>query len=238
MQNLLPPDLFSSLGLPTPPPYEPVWKEENLPPVYMNSQSSFELMKRTSVLILAHSGFDSTLINAVTSEQALDCFAEIACNYFMGLIQTLRLYMDRFGTTMSVRDILLHVLSENGIQDIDNMDGYIKQDVFRHGKKLQDLRKRLEAAYNELENGDAEMQDDIQIESHYDQIITGNLFDDLGVDFLNLKDAGLDFKNVLYLTRFPFRSGTRRPKSLSMQGYAVACCLMMRLLIRVYCPLT
>lgn len=48
------------------------------------------------------------------------------------------------------QEILLHALDLNGVQDLERLDVYIKDDIERYGTKLEDCHRRLKRFLTEL----------------------------------------------------------------------------------------
>ncbi|CAG8594724.1 13024_t:CDS:2, partial [Racocetra fulgida] len=68
---------------------------------------------------------------------ALTILTEVAQDYFLNLSKTLRAYMDDYSKKMT---------PENGVSSVKNLESYIHDDIQRYGTKLQDIKRRLEAA--------------------------------------------------------------------------------------------
>jgi hypothetical protein len=50
----------------------------------------------------------------------------------------------------NLQEILLHALDLNGVQDLERLDVYIKDDIERYGTKLEDCHRRLKRFLAEL----------------------------------------------------------------------------------------
>jgi hypothetical protein len=50
----------------------------------------------------------------------------------------------------NLQEILLHALDLNGVQDLEKLDVYIKDDIERYGTKLEDCHRRLKRFLAEL----------------------------------------------------------------------------------------
>ena len=48
------------------------------------------------------------------------------------------------------QELLLHALDLNGVQDLERLDVYIKDDIERYGTKLEDCHRRLKRFLAEL----------------------------------------------------------------------------------------
>lgn len=135
-------------------PFQYTHSEENLPPAVLNSDATAHVMKQTCTWIAAHVGYDSA------SAQTMHTLNDLAQQYMIHLGKTLKQYMDR-REERSASDVLLHVLNENGVSDPVVLDSYIRQNVVRHGEKLQRLRQKLESALNYLQK-----EEDVDMEQN------------------------------------------------------------------------
>ena len=188
---MLSPDLIESLEIEPPPPFKPLWNENDLPLPIINMKSSGQIMKRSCVWLLSHIGFDGA------SDQALSCLTDIAMHYFSNLSKCISGLVEKYLGVLSSEEILLETLALNGIPNPEDLETYLRLDIVRHGRRLESLRMKMDSAYKFLETGeDMDHLDDIKFESHNEQIISGNFFEDMGLDFLNLKDIGLDIRSV------------------------------------------
>ncbi|ORY39389.1 hypothetical protein BCR33DRAFT_788396 [Rhizoclosmatium globosum] len=101
---------------------------------------------------------------------ALAILNDIGIQYMQNLGKTLRLYVDKEDQTLSHEDILKRTLQVNGVENANKLDLYVRNDIQRYSVKLFDLKKKLS--------------------------LIGNFLEDLGVDFLNLKDLGIDVTSI------------------------------------------
>ncbi|KAJ3190884.1 Transcriptional activator spt7 [Irineochytrium annulatum] len=102
------------------------------------------------------------------------------------------------GKILAKEDILELALQANGVESPDKLFTYIRFDVERYGLKLRDLQRRLESAYSELlqVTGQANNTDDMDLDDAEEQIISGNFFEDMGIDVLHLKELGIEISSV------------------------------------------
>ncbi|KAJ3046126.1 Transcriptional activator spt7 [Rhizophlyctis rosea] len=181
---------------PPPPPFQPyraTRDESTLPPLVMNNISAGNSLRHIATMHLAHAGFEAG--NAI----AIATLTDAAEQYFLNIGRTMRVYLDKFGKAFTPETILTHVLRENGIDAASHLDTFMRVDIQRHGAKLVDLRKKLDYAYKDMVRTRSDQEvadDDFQDEDAQEQIMSGNFFGDLGVDFLNLGELGLGFTNV------------------------------------------
>ncbi|KAJ2984980.1 Transcriptional activator spt7, partial [Globomyces sp. JEL0801] len=155
-------DLDSVTALPVSTPYTRVYPREALPKPLVTFESSIGLAKQVSGHILAHTGFDSV------TDSALSTFADIFMELLFTAGKTMRAYMDEHGNDMTIEEILSLVLVELGILDCGELQKYINHELVGFGKKLYDLRRKLESAWTEFgqliksadEEGDVQLDED------------------------------------------------------------------------------
>ncbi|XJO77614.1 hypothetical protein BDV3_002171 [Batrachochytrium dendrobatidis] len=173
-------------------PYHPLWKREDLPPATINQHTARAILRKMCSVIIAHAGFDGVC------ESALASITDVALHYFSNLGRTLRVYMDKYSRSLSLEVILLHTLNANGIENHVFLETYIQNDVLGLGTKLTDIRRKLDTAFAQLSRSADHMtaDDDVVFEESQDQIISGNFFQDMGIDLLGLKDFGIDITSI------------------------------------------
>ncbi|KAJ3368610.1 Transcriptional activator spt7 [Kappamyces sp. JEL0680] len=179
--------------------YSKCWPEEELPAFHLTSSSCSHLSRRSCALVLAHGGFDGA------SQSSLTALSDLLGEVLLTAGRTVKAFCDHYGSSMSDAEILFHTLAELGIKNPSTLQSYIDHDVIRYGKKLSDLRSRMEAAWTAFEMDEfstmpvSKDAEDIDFESHADGIMSGNFLDDMNVDFMNLREIGLDIKIPLKL---------------------------------------
>ncbi|KAJ3409100.1 Transcriptional activator spt7 [Chytridiales sp. JEL 0842] len=157
------------------------------PKLVIGEPAAESVLKQITGQMLAHSGFDSS------QSAALCLLTDIGIQYFLNLGKTLRLYLDKYQSKMSFESILLLALQANGVNEPSELDQYIKGDIIRYGLKLYDTKRRLDSAYKFMQASSGDNAgEDINLDEMGDYFASGNLFEDLGVDFMNFKDLGLD----------------------------------------------
>ncbi|RKO84709.1 hypothetical protein BDK51DRAFT_32815, partial [Blyttiomyces helicus] len=202
--------------------YQSSRDDSTLPPLAIDSRVGAGNLKQVTGMMLAHAGFDGTSIPFISAldpnfeftpaptilfahlplaatDSSISSLTDAAIHHLMNLGRTLRVYMDRFGSSMPPTDMLLHAFRENGGGTIEALDTHIRHDVERYGGKLADLRVRLDGMYYDmLQNPDDQevADEDIEIENESEGIISGNFLEELGIDVFNLKDFGLDLTSV------------------------------------------
>jgi transcriptional activator SPT7 len=129
--------------LPASDAYAQTWKQCNLPPFLLNDDTALHLVNKSCGMILSHQGFDGT------SSLALATLSDIMVQLLITAGKTIKAFTDQFGNEMNMEEILVHSLEELGVQDPIELQHYINHDVVRYGRKLRDLRRRLDFAWND-----------------------------------------------------------------------------------------
>ncbi|KAJ2742059.1 Transcriptional activator spt7 [Coemansia sp. BCRC 34301] len=160
-------------------------------PFRLDAFSARQLLQRTSAFMLAHVGFESATTSALTT------LSDFFMDFIANLGRTLRTYSDKHGRTMSAEAILAHSLYANGVEDLSELEYYMRGEVGKHSNKLQDLQKKISKAYQDTmsdgRSGTAPLPDAFALESG-EAFITGSMngLGDLGDDFFGFKELGLD----------------------------------------------
>lgn len=101
-------------------------------------------MQRSVTKLLAHAGFEGA------HESAFGVITDIALDYMTNVGKMLRSYSDDYGRRMSSEEIIMHVLFENGVENISDLETYIRDDIERYGYRLEELHRKLETSYQDL----------------------------------------------------------------------------------------
>lgn len=122
----------------------------------IGSDGAAKILGHRVQLVLAHAGFEGS------QRSASDVVTDVAGEFFMNLGRTLRSYVDRFAREMSVEELMLHTLYENGGADVRTLESYVRDDVQRHGHKMAELLRKLRTSYREtLSTTDLVMADEV-----------------------------------------------------------------------------
>ncbi|KAI8845652.1 hypothetical protein BJ741DRAFT_585434 [Chytriomyces cf. hyalinus JEL632] len=174
--------------------YRPTVKREQLQADFcLDRQSAEALMGQFTSRLLIHTGFDSV------HRSAMALMNDIGIQYMTNLGRTLRLYLDKKNQTLSSEEIVQHSLQVNGVDTVNELDLYMRNDIHRYGTRLSDLKRRLALLYKSLlESGnlDPEGASDFKLGEIDAQVMSGHFVNELGVDFLNLKDLGIDVSTI------------------------------------------
>ncbi|KAI0312192.1 hypothetical protein OF83DRAFT_1250680 [Amylostereum chailletii] len=139
--------------------------------------------------ILEHAGFQGT------SKMALDVMSSITAEYLHNVGRTFRFYTDKYCNSMTSEEIILHSLFESGVTGVHELERYIKDDVVRQGNRLNDLEKKVVNAYQEVTSN--EIVDDDALFANEDEegedsaFVMGQFTEDIGEDFLGLRELGI-----------------------------------------------
>jgi transcriptional activator SPT7 len=139
--------------------------------------------------ILEHIGFQGS------SQLAVDALSGITVEYLANVGRTFRFYLDKYSNTMTSEEIILHSLFESGVSRIQNLERYITDDIVRHGNRLNDLEKKIVNVYQEFTSAEA-IDDDTLFANEDDEeeesaFVMGQFTDDIGEDFLGLRELGI-----------------------------------------------
>lgn len=139
--------------------------------------------------ILEHVGFQGS------SQLALDVFSGITMEYLSNVGRTFRFYLDKYSNIMTSEEIILHSLFESGVSRIAALDKYISDDIRRHGNRLSELEKKITNVYQEFTATEA-LDDDALFANEDDEeeesaFVMGQFTDDIGEDFLGLRELGI-----------------------------------------------
>jgi transcriptional activator SPT7 len=94
---------------------------------------------------------------------------------------------------MSSEELILHTLFEHGAPDVQTLERYITDDVERYGNKLSELERKLQVAYQEqLENEADALEDDQLFNEEGDALMTMDFGELTGEDFFGFGALGLD----------------------------------------------
>lgn len=186
---------------------EEVILDANAPPFNLNDECAALVGEKVVAKVLAHVGFEASQVNAF--DTMTDVFGEIMMNFG----KTLRMYMDRQHEKMKPEEMTLHTLLENGIEDVGDLESYIKDDIVRMSSKLGDLQKKLETAFQEIMYGanEGEAIEEDALFDREEEFVTGNFTEEMGEDFFGFKELGLDKELGMVNLSVPMRLFHGRP---------------------------
>ncbi|KAF8608459.1 hypothetical protein BDV93DRAFT_487136 [Ceratobasidium sp. AG-I] len=169
---------------PEEPEPEPI-PRPTIPGLTLGEDSGAQCLHRVSSTILEHAGFEGS------SQVSLNVLQHVVADYIMNVGRTFRFMSEKFGRNMNNEQIILHSLAEHGISEVQDLERYIKDDVERYGSRLQDLERKLVQAYDEQTEA-AAIEDDELFDEDNDALVMGGFTEELGEDFLGLRELGLE----------------------------------------------
>ncbi|CAO1631964.1 unnamed protein product [Parajaminaea phylloscopi] len=159
-------------------------------------------------LLIGNVGFEATHTRPV------DILNSVAEEFLLSLGRTLRLYIDRYGNSMSSEEILLHTLHSTSSMQAADLDRYVYDDTSRYQNRLQDLREKLEASWKErVAIGEERLmteEDARFFGEESEDLVAGNLPSALDDDFFGFKAMGLDQELGMSNMQVPLRLLQRR----------------------------
>jgi transcriptional activator SPT7 len=162
-----------------------------------NKDVAAAAMKRAVSKIAMHNGFE------VTELSALDALGEIAADYMTKLGRSLVTYMEDYNE-MACEHKVLTTLRENGIESLLSLDSYARDDIERHGTRLQDLRRKLTSFMADLLRPGLTEFTDTQFGDDSEQFLSGDFSMEIGDDFFGFRELGLDKELGLLTSSVPF----------------------------------
>lgn len=155
----------------------------------ISAESAREHAEYNVRMVLAHQGFEGGHRSAV--DTLTDALGEFLGN--MG--RMLRIYSDRYASSMSSEEMILHTLQETSGADVLTLENYIRNDVERYGSKMSDLLRKLRSSYKEQFNLSTErgvIEDEALFADNGEALVAGNFAEDLGDDYFGFRELGLD----------------------------------------------
>ncbi|KAJ1022251.1 hypothetical protein NDA13_005164 [Ustilago tritici] len=157
----------------------------------ISAESAREHASYNVRLILAHQGFEGG------HRSAVDVLTDTLGEFLGNMGRMLRLYADRYATSMSAEEMILHTLQETQGTEVAGLENYIKNNVERYGSKMSDLLRKLRSSYREqftlsTERGRGVIEDEALFADNGEALVAGNFAEGLGDDYFGFKELGLD----------------------------------------------
>ncbi|KAG5635234.1 hypothetical protein H0H81_011966 [Sphagnurus paluster] len=156
--------------------------------VEMGEESAAGCVDWMTGKVLEHAGFQGS------SQAALSVLAGVTSEYLLNVGRTIKFLCDKYSTTMTPEEIILHTLFESGTSKIQDLERYISDDVERYGARLLDLEKKLVTAYRESSSTEV-LEDEGLFEEEDEEeagaLAIGDFADALGEDYLGLRELGI-----------------------------------------------
>ncbi|EGG10960.1 uncharacterized protein MELLADRAFT_92359 [Melampsora larici-populina 98AG31] len=162
-------------------------------------EAGYQAMKQLVTLLVTHAGFDAT------HSGALNCLTEIAIQYLSNIGRTLHFFADRASATLSASEMIQQTLRANGINGLDLLEAYVRDDVGKYGNKLKELFRKVEAGYGPAGLAGKAFGDDDLFARDGEALVTGEFTNELGEDFFGLRELGLDAELGMSALRIPSR---------------------------------
>lgn len=175
---------------------------------HLNRKEARSRLAERVGLLIGNVGFEAFQARPV------DILNSVAEEFLLSLGRTLRLYVDRYGSSMTSEEILLHAMHATSSMQASDLDRYVYDDTFRYQNRLQDLREKLEASWKGRvaigEERLATEEDARFFGEESEDLVAGNLPSALDDDFFGFKALGLDQELGLANLQVPLRLLQRR----------------------------
>lgn len=169
------------------------------------------------------------------SKSAMDTLSCLAEDYLYNVGRTLKFMCDQYGKSMTTevyaflislcmqmaytnaQEIVMHTLFESGVSKIQDLEGYIQDDIIRYGTRLEDLDRKMVIGYADVAAAFAlGLNDDVMFDEDEGEddgaFVMGGFADAFGEDFLGLRELGIADEHGLASLTVPRRllKGRRR----------------------------
>ncbi|WWC89960.1 uncharacterized protein L201_004889 [Kwoniella dendrophila CBS 6074] len=151
----------------------------------MGEEQAVLQLKKSSAALLAHNGFEGA------NEAALDLFTRVAVDHISNMGRTFRLLIDGFSNRMTSEEIILHALHENGQIETQDLEAHLKDEIERESVKVTEMQRKIRQAFKEVTTAPV-IDNDMLLANNGEMLLDGNFADELGEDFLGLRDLGID----------------------------------------------
>ncbi|WVQ71731.1 hypothetical protein IAR50_001272 [Cryptococcus sp. DSM 104548] len=168
-------------------------------------------MRMCTAGMLARAGFEGA------NEGALDLFTRVATDHLERLGRTFRLLMDGFSQKMPPEELILHALHENGQVQTRDIETHIKDDIQREDVKIKEMHKKMRQAFYEVTSAPV-IEDDQMFADDGEMLLDGNFAEELGEDFLGLRELGIAGENGMSSLSVPQSLFYGRKKRMAEQG--------------------
>lgn len=151
-----------------------------------NKEVAFAALKKSMAKIAMSTGFEET------ETMAIDSLTQIAGEFLGKLGQSVALWMEGSQPgEMSMENILLTVLEENGIEMAPDLTSYIQEDIEKQTQRLLDQKKKLTVFLADLLRPTGELTDN-EFKDGSEQFVTGDFSEEVGDDFFGFKELGIE----------------------------------------------
>ncbi|GAC96067.1 hypothetical protein PHSY_003646 [Pseudozyma hubeiensis SY62] len=140
-------------------------------------------------MMLSHAGFEGG------HRCAVDTITDALGEFLGNMGRMLRIYSDRYASSLSAEEMILHTLQECGNFSVASLENYIRNDVERYGTKMSELLRKLRSSYREQFNMSTErgvVEDEALFADNGEALVAGGFAEDLGDDYFGFRELGLD----------------------------------------------
>ncbi|WVO13938.1 hypothetical protein L204_101563 [Cryptococcus depauperatus] len=159
-------------------------------------EEAVHVMRRCAVGMLAHAGFEGA------NETALDLFTRMGVNHMNGLGKTFRLLIDSFSHKITPEEIILHALHENGQVKPSDLESHLKDEIQREDVRIAEMQRKMRQVFHEIATAPV-IEDEMMFAEDGEMMLDGNFADELGEDFLGLRELGIDREHGLSSLTIP-----------------------------------
>lgn len=152
-----------------------------------NHEVQYAAFRKSIAKIAMHTGFEST------EPLAINTLAQIGERYMLNLAKSMKLHCESASRKqLSNSTIILLSLLENGVEKPDDLYTFVVEKAKKQEAKLKDLRQKLSNFVKELLRPSLQGLNENNFENNSEQFMTGDFANEIGDDFLGLKELGLD----------------------------------------------
>ncbi|WVQ78346.1 hypothetical protein IAT38_000431 [Cryptococcus sp. DSM 104549] len=151
----------------------------------VGQEEAVGVVKQCAAGMLAHAGFEGA------NEMALDMFTRVAVDHLDGLGRTFRMLIDGFSNKMTPEELILHALHEQGQVEPRDLEAHLKDDIQRENVRVAEMQRKMRQAFKEIATAPT-IEDNMMFADNGEMLLDGNFADELGEDFLGLRELGID----------------------------------------------
>ncbi|GME76379.1 unnamed protein product [[Candida] boidinii] len=174
---------------------------------FFSNDVCFASLKRSISKIIMANGFEST------NPFCANILTQIAESYIGNLAKSMKLHKESSSINklaiankrpVSLNDILLLSLLENGIEKPDVLYSYHKEQLMKQNAKLKDLKFKMENFLKDLLRPGIQDITENNFGDDSDQFLNGDFSNEIGEDFFGFRELGLEREFGLLTATIPF----------------------------------
>lgn len=147
----------------------------------------YAALRKSVAKVAMHTGFETT------EPLAINTLAQVAETYMLNLAKSIKLHCESSARNrLSDKKIILLSLLENGVEKPDDLYTFVVEKAQKQKHKLKDLRAKLSGFVKDLLRPSLQGLSESNFENNSEQFMTGDFANEIGDDFLGLKELGLD----------------------------------------------